>query len=252
MMGKPIRVKDSYEIMQPIEWYSRDYSEVYSLRGWGYVYGARKVPFRVMRRIFREAEKRGRKTLTESELKREIMRECGVTEEEAEMAIYGADLTFKIRALVSPLWEMWSMEPFAGERRYYWSGTTAGYPPFTYQDRIFTLITRTLLEAEAEGRQALTHGELVSGVYRNYEGYRWKPRAISMRALELEFVETLIEDAEELQIIIAQRENGEIKYRLNHQIFDAIQKSKQKKGPKKGKRRGKRPKKGKRRKGNTV
>ncbi|MEM3593812.1 MAG: hypothetical protein QXS27_03705 [Candidatus Jordarchaeaceae archaeon] len=251
MMGKPIRVKDSYEMMQPIEWYTREYSEVYTLRkGWDYIYRAGKVPFRVIRGIFREAEKRGKKTLTESELKREIMRECSVTEEEAQTAIYGAELTFKIKALLDPLWQMWGVKPFTGEPRYYWSGTTVGYPPFTYQDRIFTLITRTLQEAEAEGRQALTHGELVSGAYKNYEEYRRKPRAIPMRTLEREFVETLIEDAEELQIIIAQRENGEIKYRLNHQIFDAIQKGKQKKAEKRKRRRKKGLKN--RRKGNTA
>ncbi|MEM3564837.1 MAG: hypothetical protein QXR19_16520 [Candidatus Jordarchaeaceae archaeon] len=105
------------------------------------------MPFRAIRRIFREAERRGKKTLTKSELKQEIMRECNVTEEAAETAIYGAKLTFKIRALAGVFWEMWGVEPFTGEPRYYWSGTTAWYPPFTYQDRIFTLITRALQEA---------------------------------------------------------------------------------------------------------
>ncbi|MEM3650851.1 MAG: hypothetical protein QW831_09030 [Candidatus Jordarchaeaceae archaeon] len=154
------------------------------------------------------------------------MGECGATEEEAETAIYGADLTFKIRALQDPLWQMWKEESFNGEPRYYWSGTTAGYPPLTHQDQIFTLITKSLQEAEAEGKPALTHGELVEGAHKNFEEYRWTLKAIVVRELKPELVETLIEDAQELQIITAHEENGETRYSLNHQILEATQKNK--------------------------
>ncbi|MEM2145625.1 MAG: hypothetical protein QW279_09705, partial [Candidatus Jordarchaeaceae archaeon] len=35
---------------------------------------------------------------------------------------------------------------------------------------------------------------------------------------------TIIEDAQQLQLITAHKENGETKYRLNHQILEATQK----------------------------
>ncbi|MEM3564396.1 MAG: hypothetical protein QXR19_14270, partial [Candidatus Jordarchaeaceae archaeon] len=216
-------------IMQPEEWYVKEYGDIYLLlRPWGrYIYGTKKVPFKTIKKIFGEAEKQGKKTLTKTELKQKIMRECGATEEEAETAIYGADLTFKIRALQDPLWQMWNEEPFKGEPRYYWSGTTAGYPPLTHQDRIFTLITKSLQEAEKQGKQALTHRELVEGAYKNFEKYRWNPKSTVKRELEPELLETIIEDAQELQIITAHKENGETRYSLNHQILEATQKNKQ-------------------------
>ncbi|MEM3593093.1 MAG: hypothetical protein QXS27_00020 [Candidatus Jordarchaeaceae archaeon] len=55
---------------------------------------------------------------------------------------------------------------------YYWSGTTTGYPPLTHQDRILVLITKTLKEAETQGKQTLTHKELIKGAYKNFEDYR--------------------------------------------------------------------------------
>ncbi|MEM2144281.1 MAG: hypothetical protein QW279_02895 [Candidatus Jordarchaeaceae archaeon] len=111
------------------------------------------------------------------------------------------------------------MEPFKGEVEYYWSGTTSGYPPLTHQDRIFTLITKTLQEAETQGKQTLTHQELIEGAYKHFEDYRWNPKSIVQRELKPELLETIIEDAQQLQIITAHKENGETKYRLNHQIL---------------------------------
>lgn len=176
-----------------------------------------------------ENKKQGKKTLTESELKHKIMEECHATEEETETAIYGAELTFKIRTLGDTLWKIWSEEPFKGEARYYWSGTTTGYPPLTHQDRILTLITKTLKEAEAEGKQALTREELVQGAFKHFEDYRWNYRSITKRTLERELVETIIDDAQELLIITTKKEDGETKYQLNHQILNQKTKTTQKK-----------------------
>ncbi|MEM2983763.1 MAG: hypothetical protein QXL24_00960, partial [Candidatus Jordarchaeaceae archaeon] len=56
--------------------------------------------------------------------------------------------------------------------KHYQSETTTGYPTLTHQNRIFTLITKTLKEDETQGKQALTHQELVQGAHKNFENYR--------------------------------------------------------------------------------
>ena len=62
-----------------------------------------------------------------SELEQRIVEECGVTEGEAEIAIYGALRTFKIRE-ASPPRETWGQRPVR-KKEYYWSGTSCKYPP---------------------------------------------------------------------------------------------------------------------------
>ncbi|MEM3564923.1 MAG: hypothetical protein QXR19_16970 [Candidatus Jordarchaeaceae archaeon] len=115
--------------MQPPEWHLEEYLDIYLLRrGDGYIYGTKKVPFKTIRKIFTEAEKQGKKTLTKTQLKQKIIQECNTTEE-AETAIHAAELTYKIRTI--NLRKIWNMEPFK-EVKYYWSGTTIGYLPFTH------------------------------------------------------------------------------------------------------------------------
>ncbi|MEX2724793.1 MAG: hypothetical protein Q6367_012960 [Candidatus Freyarchaeota archaeon] len=50
------------------------------------------------------------------------------------------------------------------------------------------------------------------------------PKSIMRRTLKPKLVGTLIEDTQELQII-TKTENGGTKYRLNHQILEATQKT---------------------------
>lgn len=186
-------------------------------------YEWKKVPFKTIRKILRQAEKQGRKTLTQSELTQKIIEECKATEEEAKITIYGARQIFKIRPLISPLRKIWNLEPFKGEVEYYWSGTTSGFPPFTLQDRVFNPIIKVLMEAEKQGIESLTREELVQRAFESFEEYRWSYRSIPLRIIEREFIERIIEDAEELLLITAQRDNDETKYRLNHQILNQKQ-----------------------------
>ncbi|MEM3650850.1 MAG: hypothetical protein QW831_09025, partial [Candidatus Jordarchaeaceae archaeon] len=59
---EPKEATHCYEIMQPPEWYVEEYGDIgYLRRERRYIYGTRKVPFRTIRKIFREAEKQGKK-----------------------------------------------------------------------------------------------------------------------------------------------------------------------------------------------
>lgn len=214
-------IPDCYEIMQIEEWELHEYAELNRLRSnRRYIYGTKKVPFRIIRKILREAEKQGRKTLIYSQLKQRIIEECKATEEEAKTAIYGAEITFKIRAMDPTLRKIWNLEPIE-EVEYYWTGTTSGYPPFTLQDNVFNPIKQTLTEAEKEGKEGLTREELVEKAFEPYQKYKYSYRSVPIRAVTREFIEERIEDAEEILLItaITTTQNGEkTKYKLNKQI----------------------------------
>ena len=79
------------------------------------------------------------------------------------------------------------------------------------------------MEAEKQGIESLTREELVQRAFESFEEYRWSYRSIPLRIIEREFIERIIEDAEELLLITAQRDNDETKYRLNHQILNQKQ-----------------------------
>ena len=79
------------------------------------------------------------------------------------------------------------------------------------------------MEAEKQGIESLTREELVQRAFESFEEYRWSYRSIPLRKIEREFIERIIEDAEELLLITAQRDNDETKYRLNHQILNQKQ-----------------------------
>ncbi|MGQ9723052.1 MAG: hypothetical protein ACUVXA_17245 [Candidatus Jordarchaeum sp.] len=76
-------IPDCYEIMQIEEWLLEEYEDLIGMKrdAW-YTLGIEKVPFRTIRKIFREAEKQGKETLTHSELKHKIIEECKATEKE--------------------------------------------------------------------------------------------------------------------------------------------------------------------------
>ena len=115
--------------MQIEEWKLKEYEDLNYLRQSGrYIYGTRKIPFRAIRKIFRDAENQGKRTLKRNELIRKIVKECNATEKEAEIATHGAELTFKIRAVTPALRKIWRLGPFKREVEYYWSGTTSEYP----------------------------------------------------------------------------------------------------------------------------
>ncbi|MHA1210652.1 MAG: hypothetical protein ACTSRF_15725 [Candidatus Freyarchaeota archaeon] len=213
-------IPNCYEIMQIEEWKLKEYEDLNYLRQSArYIYGTRKVPFRAIRKIFRDAENQGKRTLKRNELIRRIVEECNTTEEEAKIATHGAELTFKIRTVTPALRKIWRLGPFKGEVEYYWSGTTSEYPPFTLQDRVFNPIIETLGEAEKEGRKELTHEELLQKAYKHYQEYRKSHRSVPLKTITREFIETILEDAEELLLIIRTKENHETKYKLNHQII---------------------------------
>ncbi|MBW1935826.1 MAG: hypothetical protein ACTSRF_06640 [Candidatus Freyarchaeota archaeon] len=216
-------IPDSFEIMQYEEWELREYGDILLLRLDGvFIHGTRKVPFKTIKRILKDAEKQGRKTLTKRELKERIMEECGATEEEADVAIHAAEATFKIRTMDPTLRELWNLEPFK-EVEYYWSGTTLWYPPLTLQDRAFNPIRRIFTQAEKDGKEWLTRRELVEKAYEIYreEYYAYSPVP---RVVTRELAEDLVEDAEELLLIDSKQENGETLYRLNHQIVNQLKK----------------------------
>ncbi|MEX2704050.1 MAG: hypothetical protein Q6352_002130 [Candidatus Freyrarchaeum guaymaensis] len=210
-------IPDSFEMMQREEWELEENGEVKLPWNKQETHPRnQKDSIQKNQKNLEGSRKKGRKTLTKKELKQKIIAECNATEEEAEKAIHAAEATFKIRAVTPALQEIWNLEPYEGVE-YYWSGTTLEYPPFTLQDRIFNPIKRILTEAEKEGKKWLTRGELVEKAYEYFKehkfGYRATPRTITK-----EFVEDLIEDAEELLLITSKQHNGKVLYQLNHQI----------------------------------
>ncbi len=208
--------------MQLEEWELKEYEDInYLRRSRNYIYGTKKVPFSAIRKILREAEKQGRRTLTQSELTQKIIEECNATEEEAKTAIHGVELTFKIKRLTPTLQKVWNLKPVKGVE-YYWSGTTNGYPPFTLQDRVFNPIKRVFTEAEEMGKEVLTREELTQKAFEHYQKYKRSYRSIPLRIIEREFIEQRIDDAEKLLLITVTRENSEAtvrQNRLNDQIL---------------------------------
>jgi len=103
-------IPNCYEIMQIEEWKLKEYEDLNYLRQSArYIYGTRKVPFRAIRKIFRDAENQGKRTLKRNELIRRIVEECNTTEEEAKIATHGAELTFKIRTVTPALRKIWRL-----------------------------------------------------------------------------------------------------------------------------------------------
>jgi hypothetical protein len=212
-------IPDCYEIMQIEEWLLKEYEDLINMRIDGfYTFGTKNIPFKTIRKIFREAEKQGRKTLVHSEVKQKIIEECNTTQEETEIAIYGTMRTFKIREADEPSDKENQKQP--KEAQYYWSGTSSGYPPLTLQDKILNPIKEIFREAEKQGKETLTHEELVQKSLEAYQKYKEESGEITYtKKVNREYVETMIEDAEELLLITAKKENSEIKYSLNHQIL---------------------------------
>lgn len=212
-------ITDCYEIMQIEEWLLKEYEELSLLRRYGEsIFGTEKVPFRSIRKILWESEKRGR-MLTHSELKQRIVEECKVTDRDAEIAIYGAFRTFKIRKENSPR-ETRNQKPVR-ERGYYWSGTSCKYPPLTLQDKILNPIKNVFREAQEQGKEALTFEELTERAFKAYKKYKEERRGITYtKTISREYVEMMIKEAEELLLITPEEEqSGKTIYRLNHQIL---------------------------------
>ncbi|MEM3563666.1 MAG: hypothetical protein QXR19_10575 [Candidatus Jordarchaeaceae archaeon] len=214
-------ISECYEIMQIEEWLLKEYEDLINMRIDGfYTYGTKNIPFRKIRKVLREAEKKGRKTLTHSELKQKIIEECNTTQEETETAIYGALRTYKIRE-ADKLSEAENQEQ-SKEARYYWSGTTCKYPPLTLQDRVLNPLKTIFKEAEKQGEETLTHEELVQKALEAYQEYEEdKDNETYTVKVNREYVEMMVEDAEELLLIATKKENGETKYQLNYQILNA-------------------------------
>ncbi len=213
-----IDIPDCYEIMQIEEWLLREYEELSLLRRHReYIFGTEKVSFRTIRKILWEAETQG-KNLTHNEFKQRIIEECGVTEGEAEMAIYGALRTFKIRSATPPR-ETWNQKPVR-KKEYYWSGTSCKYPPLTLQDKALNPIKKVFTEAEKQGKTTLTHKELVEKALQAYKEYEEdKDNETYTKKVNREYVVMMIEEAEELLLITPKKEKNEVTYRLNHQIL---------------------------------
>ena len=213
-------IPDCYEIMQIEEWLLEEYEDLIGMRrdGW-HTFGVEKVPLRTIRKIFREAEKQGKETLTQSELKQKIIEECKATEEEVETAIYGVLRTFKIRRAIPPR-ETWDIEP-AREKEYYWSGTSCKYPPLTLQDKVLNPIKKVFKEVQEQGKEVLTWEELVEKALKAYQKHKEnREEETYTETVNREYVEMMIEEAEELLLITSEKEqNGETTYRLNHQVL---------------------------------
>ena len=191
---------DCLEIMQPEEWLLSEYSNLIHLRydRW-YIHGTQNIPFRKIREILRRNEEQQGRSTPHTELKKELMRECGASEDEAEMAIYAALRTFKIRENTTHVEEDGQPE----EPEYYWSGTTGIYPPLTLQDRVLNPIKKVFMEAEKQGKTTLTKEELVERALQAYKEYDEKEpfSETYTTKIDTEYTQTMIEEAEELLLI---------------------------------------------------
>ena len=210
--------EDYYEITIKEEWQLKEYYEILHLRGRDTIFGTDKVPFIIIKRIFQKAWGQGKKAHTHKELKHKIMEECGVTGEEAEIAIYVAFRTFKITELNQALEKIWKME-HTNELKYFWSGTTNEYPPYTTQDRIFNPIKEIFKEAKKHGKETLTHEELVQEVLKTYRNLQKKHEFDQTRKVNKELAETLIEDAESLLLIETKDQKGRDKTHTWNPLF---------------------------------
>jgi len=93
--------------------------------GWkGTKNATRKVQFKDIREIFKQAMKRGKKTLTYKELTEKIAEKCGVNQEEADKAFWSALSNFKIW----PEWEK-NKDKKWEEKEYWWRGSCDHFPP---------------------------------------------------------------------------------------------------------------------------
>lgn len=212
-------IPDCLEIMQPEEWLLPEYADLIELRydRWC-IHGTQNIPFRKIREILRRNEEREGRSTPHSELKRELMRECGASEEEAEMAIYAALRTFKIRETITP------GKGGHPEPKYHWSGTTGIYPPLTLQDRVFNPIKEIFGEAEKHGKTTLTREELVQKALEAYKKYEKHSLTHAKKPIDREYTETLIQEAEEL-LLIKPVQGG---YQLNKQVLENLNKTKNK------------------------
>ncbi|MHA1580249.1 MAG: hypothetical protein ACTSUQ_11555 [Candidatus Freyarchaeota archaeon] len=84
----------------------------------------KKVQFKDIRDIFKQAMKRGKKTLTYKELTEKIAEKCGVNQEEADKAFWSALSNFKMW----PEWEK-NMNKKWEEKEYWWRGSCDHFPP---------------------------------------------------------------------------------------------------------------------------
>ena len=211
-------IPDCLEIMQPEEWLLPEYADLIELRydRWC-IHGTQNIPFRKIREILRRNEEQQGRSTPHSELKRELMRACGASEEEAEMAIYAALRTFKIREKIP-------REDPRKEPEYYWSGTTGMYPPLTLQDRVFNPIKEIFGEAEKHGKTTLTREELVQKALEAYKKYEKHSLTHAKKPIDREYTETLIQEAEEL-LLIKPVQGG---YQLNKQVLENLNKTKNK------------------------
>jgi len=86
-------ISDCLEIMQPEEWLLPEYESLLMLReDQEYIHGTPNIPFKKIRQILRRNEEQRGRSTPHTELKKELMRECGASEDEAEMAIYNRNL----------------------------------------------------------------------------------------------------------------------------------------------------------------
>lgn len=201
--------EDYYEITEKEEWLVDEYEDVHFLRIFEeFILGTDKVSFRTIKRIFQEAWEQGKKALTHEELRQRIMEACDVTTAEAEIAIDVALRTFKIRELDQELEEIWRMKR-TKELKFFWSGTTNEYPPLTTQDRIFNHLKEIFIEARKQGKETLSHEELVREALKTYQKLKKEHVFTQVREVDRELIETLIEDAESLLFIKTTNENGE-------------------------------------------
>lgn len=202
--------EEYYEIILRDEWILKEYEQVQILRVFGEtIYGTDKVPFRTIKKILQEEWKQGKKAIAHEELKQKIIEECGVTNEEAEIAIEVAHRTLKITKLDQALQEIWKME-HTKESKYYWSGKTNEHPPLTIQDKIFELLKKIFTEKKEQGKEKLTPEELLQEAIKVYQNPQMKHEFNQIREVNRELVETLIEDTETL-LLIKTSQNGEKK-----------------------------------------